>query len=663
MAGFLKKIFSFGKKEVIEKPAEDEALAPINWDALKDLHRVDEAVVAEAVISERLEAPAELTPEPAPPPATSPEPEYIEPPAPDLPVDLPPEPVLPDELPIQPQLPDELPAEPVLPTEVPPEPEPAPAPEPTPIPTPKPVPVPAPQPRPVPEVPIEVPEPARVPDAPAKPVEVPKPPKPQPPAKPIEIPVEIPPEPKLPDELPPEPDLPVEVPAEPVQPVEVPAEPARPQTTPSPPSLRRPGPENDLGAIPATKDEPAPAPASTVEVIPETIPTPAKSEPVIAPRPPVETQKPSSPPTATAKSSVRARSDDELAPINWEALRELTQASKPAPETPSTKVTVTKKVEQKAAPAAPLPPEPRTPWYQRLRQGLARSSKELSSNIAGVFTKRKLDEETLQDLEDVLLRADLGMETAMRVTDTLAATRYGKEISDHDVRIVMAQEVEKVLTPVAQALELDLSHKPHVILVVGVNGTGKTTTIGKLAAKLKEGGLSVMLAAGDTFRAAAIEQLKIWGERTGSPVVSSKLGADAAGLAFDAFVQAKADGSDVLIIDTAGRLQNKTELMAELEKIVRVLNKHDPEAPHTVLQTVDATTGQNALNQVEIFRNVAGVNGLVMTKLDGTARGGILVAIAAKHKLPVYFIGVGEQVDDLEPFSAGDFAKAIAGVG
>jgi fused signal recognition particle receptor len=333
------------------------------------------------------------------------------------------------------------------------------------------------------------------------------------------------------------------------------------------------------------------------------------------------------------------------------------------PPRPEGKVTVGKSVAPKAAPVPAAPaPAPRVPWLQRLRQGLSRSSRELSSSISGVFTKRKLDEDTLQDLEDVLIRADLGVETALRVTDALASGRYGREISDAEVRAVMATEVEKVLAPVALPLELDLSHKPHVILVVGVNGTGKTTTIGKLAAKLSEGGLSVMLAAGDTFRAAAIEQLKIWGERTGSPVVSSKLGADAAGLAYDAFEKAKEAGADVLIIDTAGRLQNRTELMAELEKIVRVLGKLDPEAPHTVLQTVDATTGQNALNQVEIFRNVAGVNGLVMTKLDGTARGGILVAIAAKHRLPVYFIGVGEQVDDLEPFSAGDFAKAIAGV-
>jgi fused signal recognition particle receptor len=324
---------------------------------------------------------------------------------------------------------------------------------------------------------------------------------------------------------------------------------------------------------------------------------------------------------------------------------------------------VSKKVEAKAEPVAPAAPAAaRQSWFQRMRDGLSRSSRELSSSIASIFTKKKLDEETLQDLEDVLIRADLGVETALRVTDTLSSTRLGRDVSDAEVRAVMAQEIEKVLKPVALPLELDLSHKPHVILVVGVNGTGKTTTIGKLAAKLTDGGLKVMLAAGDTFRAAAIEQLKIWGERTKSPVIATKLGADAAGLAYDAFAKAKEAGSDVLIIDTAGRLQNKAELMAELEKIVRVLGKLDPEAPHTVLQTVDATTGQNALNQVEIFRNIAGVNGLVMTKLDGTARGGILVAIAAKHRLPVYFIGVGEQVDDLEPFSAGDFAKAIAGV-
>ncbi len=316
-----------------------------------------------------------------------------------------------------------------------------------------------------------------------------------------------------------------------------------------------------------------------------------------------------------------------------------------------------------AEPEPVAAPQPRLSWFQRLRNGLSRTSSQLTGQITALFTKRKLDDETLQDLEDLLIQADLGVETAMRVTDTLASERYGKDVTGEDVSRIMAAEIAKVLKPVAKPLQLDLSHKPHVILVVGVNGTGKTTTIGKLAAKLSGSGLKVMLAAGDTFRAAAIEQLKIWADRTKSEFIGTKLGADAAGLAYDAFEQARARKCDVLIIDTAGRLQNKAELMAELEKIVRVLGKLDPDAPHTVLQTLDATTGQNALNQVEIFRNVAGVSGLIMTKLDGTARGGILVAISAKHKLPVYFIGVGEGVDDLEPFEAEDFAQAIAGIG
>jgi fused signal recognition particle receptor len=305
---------------------------------------------------------------------------------------------------------------------------------------------------------------------------------------------------------------------------------------------------------------------------------------------------------------------------------------------------------------------PKLTWFQRLRAGLSRTSSQLTGQIAALFTKRKLDDQTLEDLEDLLIQADLGVETAMRITGTLSSERYGKDVTGEDVSRIMSAEITKVLAPVAKPLALDLEHKPHVILVVGVNGTGKTTTIGKLAAKLSGSGLKVMLAAGDTFRAAAIEQLKIWADRTNSEFIGTKLGADAAGLAYDAYVQAKEKKSDVLIIDTAGRLQNKAELMAELEKIVRVLGKLDPDAPHTVLQTLDATTGQNAMNQVEIFRNVAGVGGLIMTKLDGTARGGILVAIAAKHRLPVYFIGVGEGIDDLEPFEAKDFAEAIAGL-
>jgi fused signal recognition particle receptor len=319
----------------------------------------------------------------------------------------------------------------------------------------------------------------------------------------------------------------------------------------------------------------------------------------------------------------------------------------------------TSKVEPQAV--AVVPPLKLT-WFQRLRAGLARTSSQLTGQITALFTKRKLDDQTLEDLEDLLIQADLGVETAMRITGALSSERYGKDVTGEDVSRIMSAEITKVLAPVAKPLELDLDHKPHVILVVGVNGTGKTTTIGKLAAKLSGSGLKVMLAAGDTFRAAAIEQLKIWADRTNSQFIGTKLGADAAGLAYDAYEQARANKSDVLIIDTAGRLQNKAELMAELEKIVRVLGKLDPDAPHTVLQTLDATTGQNAMNQVEIFRNVAGVGGLIMTKLDGTARGGILVAIAAKHKLPVYFVGVGEGVDDLEPFEAKDFAEAIAGL-
>jgi fused signal recognition particle receptor len=250
----------------------------------------------------------------------------------------------------------------------------------------------------------------------------------------------------------------------------------------------------------------------------------------------------------------------------------------------------------------------------------------------------------------------------MAITDALKAGRYDKEISEDEVKSVLAAEIERVLAPVTKPLVIDAERKPHVILVVGVNGTGKTTTIGKLTAQLTAEGRKVVLAAGDTFRAAAIEQLKIWGSRSGAQVVSGAPGADAAGLAFDALKQAQEQKADVLLIDTAGRLQNRDELMAVLEKILRVIRKIDPSAPHTVLLTLDATTGQNALSQVEIFGKRAGVTGLVMTKLDGTARGGILVAIAAKHRLPVYFIGVGEQVDDLEPFSAKEFAQAIAGV-
>jgi fused signal recognition particle receptor len=268
----------------------------------------------------------------------------------------------------------------------------------------------------------------------------------------------------------------------------------------------------------------------------------------------------------------------------------------------------------------------------------------------------------MDDLEDVLIQADLGVETASRITQAIGEGRYNKEIAPEEVKAILAGEVEKTLAPVAKPLAVEGAKKPFVILMVGVNGSGKTTTIGKLAQKFRAQGLNVMLAAGDTFRAAAIEQLKIWGERTGVPVMARQQGADAAGLAFDALQEAKARAADVLLVDTAGRLQNKTGLMAELEKIVRVMKKLDDSAPHAVLLVLDATVGQNAVSQVDLFRQTAGVTGLVMTKLDGTARGGILVALAAKFGLPVHFIGVGEGVEDLEPFAARDFARAIAGL-
>ena len=360
----------------------------------------------------------------------------------------------------------------------------------------------------------------------------------------------------------------------------------------------------------------------------------------------------------------------ELAPSKEEPQLDQDQESSAAPvETPADPEAV---AAVPVVPASPQPApvavqpaiseEPKLSWFQKLKKGLSRSSSALTDGISSIFTKRKLDASMLEELEDILIQADLGVDTAMAITERLSEGRYNKEISPEEVRAILSEEVEKVLAPVALPLDLNKGKKPHVVLMVGVNGTGKTTTIGKLSQKLAAEGKKVMLAAGDTFRAAAVEQLKIWGARTGADVIARDTGADAAGLAFDAMKEAMAKDVDVLLIDTAGRLQNKAELMDELEKVIRVIKKHDPEAPHTVLLTLDATTGQNALNQAEIFGKVAGVTGLVMTKLDGTARGGILVAIAAKHGLPVHFIGVGEGVDDLEPFSAKDFASAIAGL-
>lgn len=321
--------------------------------------------------------------------------------------------------------------------------------------------------------------------------------------------------------------------------------------------------------------------------------------------------------------------------------------------------------EADGAPVTPQPtdhaePAPKVGWFQRLKAGLSKTSSRLSDGITGLVSKRKLDRDTLDDLEDLLIGADLGVETSARIISTISKERYDKAVTSEEIREILAAEVSRVLEPVAKPLEILPEKKPHVVLVLGVNGAGKTTTIGKLAARLSREGKRVMLGAGDTFRAAAIDQLKVWGERTGAPVVARPVGSDASGLAFDALTEAASGAYDVLLLDTAGRLQNKETLMAELEKIIRVLKKVDPTAPHDVVLVLDATTGQNALNQVEVFRERAAVTGLVMTKLDGTARGGILVAISAKHKLPIHAIGVGESIDDLQPFEAAEFARAIA---
>ena len=300
-------------------------------------------------------------------------------------------------------------------------------------------------------------------------------------------------------------------------------------------------------------------------------------------------------------------------------------------------------------------------WWKKLSSGLKRSSGSLGTAISGLVSKRRLDNASLDEIEEAMIRADLGLATAARISDVIGQGRYAQNLDADGLKSIIAEEVEKVLIPVAKPLKIE-GAKPFVILVAGVNGSGKTTTIGKLASKFAADGRKVMLAAGDTFRAAAIEQLQIWGGRVGAKVIAREQGSDAAGIAFDAVTAAKADGVDVLLIDTAGRLQNRTELMEELEKIIRVMKKVDATAPHAVLLVLDATVGQNAISQVEAFGKSANVTGLVMTKLDGSARGGILVAIAEKFKLPVHFIGVGEGVDDLQPFTARDFARAMAGI-
>jgi len=302
-------------------------------------------------------------------------------------------------------------------------------------------------------------------------------------------------------------------------------------------------------------------------------------------------------------------------------------------------------------------------WLGRLRAGLERSSSRLAQSLSGVVSGYTVDDAAVAEIEDALILADLGPSTAARLATKLRGRRIeGGEDPDAAVREAIAEDIAKLLEPVARPMRIEPAHRPHVVLVVGVNGSGKTTTIGKLAKQYKDEGLTVSIAAGDTFRAAAVEQLQIWGERTGCPVTARETGADAAGLAFDALAAAQERGDDLLLIDTAGRLQNKAELMAELQKIVRVLGKRDPTAPHDVILVLDATTGQNALSQVEAFKAMAEVSGLVVTKLDGSAKGGVLVALADRFGLPVNAIGVGEGVEDLQPFEAREFARSLLGV-
>lgn len=301
-------------------------------------------------------------------------------------------------------------------------------------------------------------------------------------------------------------------------------------------------------------------------------------------------------------------------------------------------------------------------WIGRLRAGLSKSSSKLAGGIAGILTNRKLDQSELDQIEDLLITADLGPTTAATLVDGLRKRNFPGETDEKAVREALAEDIQKLLDPIAKPLVVQPEHHPHVILVAGVNGTGKTTTIGKLAKQFADQGHTVMLAAGDTFRAAAIEQLSIWGERATVPVVSARQGADAAGLAFEAMEKARAAKTDILLIDTAGRLHNKQELMAELQKIVRVISKQDETAPHDCILVLDATTGQNAHAQVEVFRDMVSVSGLVLTKLDGAARGGVLVALAERFGLPVHAVGVGEGIDDLQTFSPRDFARSLFGL-
>jgi fused signal recognition particle receptor len=414
--------------------------------------------------------------------------------------------------------------------------------------------------------------------------------------------------------------------------------------------------------VASKKEAPKPAAKKAVKVVPPPpVPKAAKLKPAqiikaAPPPPPVKATK--AKPVPIAKAAPPPKPVKQSPPPKPIAVPE------PEPEIIAPVVVAPTPPAPRPKPPAPViieePAQQKTGWFSRLKEGLSKSSKTITGSITAIFTKRKLDKETLQELEDTLIQADLGITVAERIIKAVSFGRYDKEIDPEEVKQILADEVAKVLKPVEVPFNFG-SEKPFVILVVGVNGSGKTTTIGKLGSIAASEGFKVMFAACDTFRAAAIEQLTVWGNRIGAVTKSAPQGADSAGLAFDALKQAREDRTDILFIDTAGRLQNKAYLMDELDKVVRVIKKQDEAAPHAVLLVLDATTGQNALAQAEIFTKVAGVTGLIMTKLDGTARGGILVAIAEKFKLPIHAIGVGETIDDLQPFDALAFSRAIAG--
>jgi fused signal recognition particle receptor len=378
-----------------------------------------------------------------------------------------------------------------------------------------------------------------------------------------------------------------------------------------------------------TGKAPAPAEQSGVPMPPVELP-PAPPEPVQPPTPP------------------------ETPPPAPEPIREPPPAEIPPPPSfPPAEIT----------PPIEAPPAQPQGFFGRLKAGLARSTAKLTDAIGGVFTKRKLDDAALEELEETLIAADLGVSASGRIVESFRRTRFGREVTTEEVKAALAEEIASILAPVAQPLVVTRGHKPHVVLVVGVNGTGKTTTIAKLAEQYRAEGLKVWMVAGDTFRAAAVEQLQIWGERTGAHVVApAKPGADAAGLAFDALRDARAAGADVLLVDTAGRLHNKSALMEELRKVVRVLKRDDATIPHDTLLVLDATTGQNAVSQVRVFKEMVDVTGLVVTKLDGSAKGGVVVALAQEFALPVHAVGVGEKAADMRPFAARDFARGLVGL-